>query len=144
MLSIGLNYDTLRGARMAAEPPSVLLVEDDPDVRNMLDLLFGEWGYRATMAKTATEGLKRLLESRFDMIVLDNWLPDLEGIELCRMIRGRDRRTPVIFYSAAGMGSEDRAALAAGANAYVLKGTGLGPLRETMAEELKKAARPRK
>jgi CheY-like chemotaxis protein len=129
---------------MAAEPPSVLLVEDDADVRNMLDLLFDEWGYRATMAKTATEGLKYLLERRFDMIVLDNWLPDLDGIELCRQIRGYDRQTPVIFYSAAGMGSEDREAQSAGANAYVLKGTGLGLLRETMAEEMKKAAKPRK
>ena len=124
---------------MAAEPFSVLLVDDHQDTRDMLELLLGEWGYRATIVSTATEGLKHLLDRSFDIIILDNWLPDLDGIELCRLIREFNRKTPVIFFSAAAMGSEDRAALAAGANAYVYKGSGLGVLREAMAVELKKA-----
>jgi DNA-binding response OmpR family regulator len=129
---------------MSAEPVSVLLVEDDEQIRSLLELFFGEWGYRPTPAATATEGLRQSLERRFDLIVLDNWLPDLEGIELCRQIREFDRKTPIIFYSAATMGSEDVRALAAGANAYISKGAGFGPLREAMAEELKRADRPTK
>ena len=129
---------------MAAQPPSVLLVEDHEDTRKMLELLFDEWGYRATMVSTATEGLRALLEFHFDIIVLDNWLPDLDGIELCRQIREFDRKTPIVFYSAAAMGSEDREALASGANAFIYKGSGLGPLRETMAVELKKNGKARK
>lgn len=105
----------------------------------MLELLLDEWGYRATLVSTATEGLKHLLDRSFDIIILDNWLPDLDGIELCRQIREFNRLTPIIFFSAAAMGSEDRAALAAGANAYVYKGRGLGNLREAMAEELRKS-----
>ena len=123
---------------MAAEPFSVLLVDDHQDTRAMLALLLDEWGYRATIVSTATEGLKHLLDRSFDIIILDNWLPDLDGIELCRQIREFNRLTPVIFFSAAAMGSEDRAALAAGANAYLYKGSGLGLLREAMAEELRK------
>jgi DNA-binding response OmpR family regulator len=122
---------------MAAEPFSVLLVDDHQDTRDMLELLLDEWGYRATIVSTATEGLKHLLARSFDIIILDNWLPDLDGIELCRQIREFNSKTPIIFFSAAEMGSEDRAALAAGANAYVYKGSGLGVLREAMAEELK-------
>ncbi len=124
---------------MAAEPFSVLLVDDHQDTRDMLELLLDEWGYRATIVSTATEGLKHLLDRSFDIIILDNWLPDLDGIELCRQIREFNRLTPIIFFSAAAMGSEDRAALAAGANAYVYKGSGLGVLREAMAGELKKS-----
>jgi CheY-like chemotaxis protein len=129
---------------MAATLPSVLLVEDHEDTRKMLELLFDEWGYRATMVSTATEGLRYLLAQAFDIIVLDNWLPDLDGIELCRQIRGFNRQTPIVFYSAAAMGSEDREALASGANAFIYKGGGLGPLRQAMAEELKKNGRARK
>ncbi|HJQ71601.1 MAG TPA: response regulator [Blastocatellia bacterium] len=124
---------------MASEPFSVLLVDDHQDTRAMLELLLDEWGYRATIVSTATEGLKHLLDRSFDIIVLDNWLPDLDGIELCRQIREFNRATPIVFFSAAAMGSEDRAALAAGANAYVYKGTGLGNLREAMAGELRKS-----
>ena len=123
---------------MMTESPSVLLIEDHEDTRKMLELLFGEWGYHATIAPTATEGLKHLLEQRFDIIILDNWLPDLDGVELCRQVRAVDRQTPIIFYSAAGMGSEDREAMDCGASAFVSKGGSLGELRETMAAQLKK------
>ena len=129
---------------MAATPPSVLLVEDHEDTRHMLELLFDEWGYRATLVGTATEGLRCLLERPFDIVVLDNWLPDLDGIELCRQIREFNRQTPIVFYSAAAMGSEDREALASGANVYVYKGSGLAILREAMADELKKNGNARK
>ncbi len=124
---------------MVVERLSVLLIDDNQDTRDMLELLFEEWGYSATLVSTATEGLKHLLARIFDIIVLDNWLPDLDGVELCRQIREFNRSTPIIFFSAATMGSEDRAALAAGANAYVYKGSGLGGLREAMAVEFKKA-----
>ena len=125
--------------KMSADLPSILLVEDHEDTRNMLELLFEEWGYRATMASTATEGLKMLLQSSYDIIILDNWLPDLDGIELCRQIRAFNRKTPIIFYSAAVMGSEDRDAIACGASAYIYKGNGLGPLRQAMGDVLGKA-----
>lgn len=123
---------------MTAELPALLLVDDDANIRQMLELLVEEWGYQATLAATATEGLKHLLEQPFDVVVLDNWLPDLDGIELCRQIREFDKKIPIIFFSAAVMGSEDRAALLAGANRYISKGIGLGSLREALAEELDK------
>jgi DNA-binding response OmpR family regulator len=121
------------------ESPSLLLVEDDEDTCKMLALLFEEWGYRATIVNTATEGLRLIFERRFEIIILDNWLPDLDGIELCRQIRAVYRKTPIIFYSAATMGSEDREALSCGANAYIYKGTGIGLLRQAIVEQLCRA-----
>ena len=126
---------------MAVEPPSVLLVEAQEDTRKMLEPLFEEWGYSATLVGTATEGLRNSLERRFDIIILDDWLPDLDGVELCRQIREIDQQTPVIFFSAATMGSEDRRAFAVGANAYIYKNGGLGSLREAMHKELNKNQR---
>jgi len=123
---------------MGTESPTVLLIEDHEDTRKMLSLLFDEWGYRATIAPNATEGLKHLLEQGFDLIILDNWLPDLDGVELCRQVRAVDRQTPIIFYSASGMGSEDREAIDSGANAFVSKSGSLGELRETMTAQLKR------
>ena len=124
---------------METKSPAVLLIEDHEDTRKMLELLFGEWGYRATISSTATQGLKHLLEHRFDLIILDNWLPDLDGVELCRQVRTVDRQTPIIFYSAAGMGSEDREAMDSGANAFISKHGNLAELREAMEAQLKKA-----
>ena len=129
---------------MADETPSVLLVEDQQHLRDMLAILFEEWGYEATMAGTATEGLRQALERRFDIMILDNWLPDLEGLDLCKQIREFDRHTPIIFYSASAMGNEDTTSLQAGANVFVLKSQGLAPLREAMAQQLDLAARRRK
>lgn len=124
---------------MSTERPRVLLVDDEKDVRDMLAALFERWEYQFTMMTTATEGLRTLMERKFDIVVLDNWLPDLEGIELCRQIREFDKRTPIIFFSGSDMGGEERLAIEAGANAYLLKGEGLGNLRETMAQQLARA-----
>src|SRR5262249_7807119 len=110
---------------MSAQLPSVLLIEDDASTRTMLETLFRAWRYRPILAPTATDGLKHLLDQRFDLIVLDSWLPDLDGAEICRQVRGFDQVTPIIFYSAAAMGSEEREAMASGASAFVSKGTGL-------------------
>lgn len=128
---------------MVTERPLALLVEDEQDVREMLATLFELWEYRFTTVATATEGLRTSMERQFDIIVLDNWLPDLEGIELCRQIREFDKRTPIIFFSGSDMGGEERAALEAGANAYLLKGGGLGTLRETMAQQLSRVNQKR-
>ncbi len=129
---------------MAEETPSVLLVEDQQDLRDMLAILFEEWGYQAKMVGTATEGLRQAMERRFDIIILDNWLPDLEGIDLCKQIREFDQYTPIIFFTSSAMGNEDSSTIQAGANAFVLKGGGLGPLREAMAQQLATAKQRKK
>jgi CheY-like chemotaxis protein len=121
---------------MAEETPSLLLVEDDRQLRDMLAILFEEWGYQFTLVGTATEGLRQVLQHRFDLIILDNWLPDLEGIDLCKQIREFDQYTPIIFFSSSAMGNEDSSTIQAGANAFVLKGEGLTPLREAMTRQL--------
>ena len=58
---------------------------------------------------------------KFDLYMLDNWLPDGSGIELCQTIRARHPGSPIIFTSAVGMKKDLDEAAAAGADRYLLK-----------------------
>ena len=57
----------------------------------------------------------------FDLYLLDGWLPDLDGFELCRQMRGYDSNTPILFFSGAGREDDNKMGPQAGANAYVIK-----------------------
>jgi DNA-binding response OmpR family regulator len=57
----------------------------------------------------------------FDLYILDNWLPDNSGVELCRAIREFDAHTPILFYSAAAYAKDIQEGLRAGAQAYLVK-----------------------
>jgi DNA-binding response OmpR family regulator len=70
---------------------------------------------------TAAQALSVIQTERFDLYVLDAWLPDLDGVELCRRMRFLDAHTPVLFYSGAAYEDDKKRAIEAGANAYVTK-----------------------
>ncbi|MDQ3800687.1 MAG: response regulator [Acidobacteriota bacterium] len=97
----------------------ILCVEDDRDTCDLLGILFSE--YEVIFARTLKEAFSLLDEQHFDLYVLDNWLPDGSGIEVCRRIHSLNPATPIIFTSAVGQKSEIRAALSAGAREYLVK-----------------------
>lgn len=99
----------------------VLCVDDDEDTCSMLCGLLGLIECRVTTAVTAAEALRLIAGSRFDLYLLDNWLPGGSGVELCREIRRTDSSTPIVFYSGAGLDWEREEALAAGAQVYLVK-----------------------
>jgi DNA-binding response OmpR family regulator len=57
----------------------------------------------------------------FDLYLLDTWLPDLDGFELCRRMRDFDPHTPILFFSGAAYDADKKRGIEAGANAYVIK-----------------------
>ena len=57
----------------------------------------------------------------FDIYIIDNWMPGLSGIELCKQLRAIDSKTPILFYSAAAYEKDKTAALACGAQGYLTK-----------------------
>lgn len=122
---------------MDPHPKRVLCVDDDEDTREMLCALLGLVGCEAFTAATAPEALDRIARGRFDLYLLDNWLPGGSGVELCRKIRETDPSTPVVFYSGAGRDSEREEALAAGAQAYLVKPADAGLLVETVRRLLR-------
>lgn len=115
----------------------VLCVDDEEDTCAMLCGLLGLIDCEVSTAATAAEALKLLAQERFDLYLLDNWLPGGSGVGLCREIRRSDPSTPIVFYSGAGLDWERDEALAAGAQSYLVKPSDLSLLVETVRRLLR-------
>jgi DNA-binding response OmpR family regulator len=98
----------------------VLLVEDDPAVREGLGLALRRQGHDVRAAGTGEEGVDRLRESRPDIVVLDIMLPGIDGFETCRRMR-MQAEVPIIMLTARGDDFDVVAGLEAGADDYVVK-----------------------
>lgn len=97
----------------------ILCIEDDRDTCELLSLLFPD--YKIAFAYTIADALKFFEVQRFDLILMDNWLPDGSGIELCQKIRAADPDVPIVFTSGVGQKSEIQKAMDAGAQTYLVK-----------------------
>lgn len=117
---------------MPAHTQRIFCVDDDEDTCAMLSGLLGLIDCEVVTAATSAEALDLIARRRFDLYLLDNWMPGGSGVELCRRIRRSDPSTPVIFYTGAGLESERDEALAAGAHAYLLKPGDVALLVETV------------
>jgi DNA-binding response OmpR family regulator len=101
--------------------PRVLCVEDDEDSRMMLVTLLGLELIDVEAVGTAAQALSLMQTERFDLYLLDGWLPGLDGFELCRRMRAVDPHTPILFFSGAAYEDDKKTGIEAGANAYLVK-----------------------
>src|ERR1700680_3255036 len=99
----------------------ILVIDDEPDIRESLEVLLSSEGYRVELAGNATEGIKRLESSSFDLVLLDLMMPDKSGMEVLEEIRVRDRETPIFLITAYGSVEVAVNALKRGANDYFSK-----------------------
>jgi DNA-binding response OmpR family regulator len=99
----------------------VLCVDDDEDSREMLALLLKHWRIETKSVGTAAQALSLIQAERFDLYLLDAFLPDLDGFELCRRMREFDPHTPILFFSGAAYEADKKRGMEAGANDYVSK-----------------------
>ena len=101
----------------------ILVVDDDEMVLMALDELLKPEGYEVHTVPSGTEALKKLDQDGYDLLMLDVIMPEMDGYELCRRIREKEKykETPVVFLTAKSR-DEDRArGLEAGANLYLSK-----------------------
>ena len=77
----------------------ILIVEDDPHIRDMVSLALGEAGFAVEAAGDGPEGLAKAQSGRFDLILLDIGLPGMDGLQVCKTLRATDE-TPVLFLTA--------------------------------------------
>jgi two-component system response regulator MtrA len=98
----------------------LLLVEDDPSIREIAKLGLEKAGFRVTTAADGREGLLHFHQAPFDLVVLDVMLPVLDGYEVCRQIRA-ESRVPVIMLSAKSDTVDVVVGLELGADDYVTK-----------------------
>lgn len=100
---------------------TVLVVEDDPGVRSTLDQLLRFEGYRVLLAPDGLRGLALIEEESPDLAVVDVVMPGLDGLALCRMLRRRGDRLPVLVLTARDQIGDRVAGLDAGADDYLAK-----------------------
>src|SRR5262245_64706617 len=81
---------------------SILIIDDEAAIRESLETLLDFEGYSVESAETAAEGLARLSERNFDLVLLDFALPDRNGLEVLTEIRSRDSQLGVIMIIAYG------------------------------------------
>ena len=99
----------------------ILYVEDHEDTIEIVSLVLSEQGYAVTPARTFHTALEWARQYKFDLYLLDSWLSDGFGLELCKEIRMFDPTTPILFYSAAAYQIDRETALMCGAQGYLVK-----------------------
>jgi DNA-binding response OmpR family regulator len=102
-------------------PPRVLYIEDHEDTRDLVTLVLEQKSFEVVTGATIESGVALAGSQHFDLYLLDSWLPDGSGLDLCRQIREFDQATPILFYSAAAYEMDRAEAMNSGAQAYLIK-----------------------
>ncbi|WP_260614034.1 response regulator transcription factor [Streptomyces sp. WAC07061] len=106
---------------ITAHRRTVLVVEDDPGVRSTLDQLLRFEGYRVVQAADGLQGLAAVDREEPDLALVDVVMPGLDGLSLCRTLRRRGDRLPVLVLTARDQVGDRVAGLDAGADDYLAK-----------------------
>lgn len=103
----------------------ILIIDDNPAVRNTLELLLKDKGYASVSAEDGLDGLYKARQEKPDLILLDLMLPGMDGFKVCRMIKFDPslKKIPVVILTSR-MTEEDReAGFQCGADGYIMKAT---------------------
>jgi DNA-binding NtrC family response regulator len=116
--------------------PTILIVEDEPKMRRLLELNLGEDGMTTLSAGDAETGLKFLRENSINLVVTDLKLPGMGGLEFLQAIKRQNAAMPVVVMTAFGTVETAVEAMKAGASDYVLKPFSLSEMRMVIHKEL--------
>jgi two-component system response regulator MprA len=117
----GARADDPRPRRAGRRAPSLLIVEDQADLAAMMARVLDEEGFNTRMASDGPQALQEAARSSPDLVVLDVMLPGMDGLAVCRELRARGLRVPVILLTARDAVPDRVAGLEAGADDYVPK-----------------------
>jgi two-component system KDP operon response regulator KdpE len=120
---------------------SVLVIDDEEPVRRFLRVALDGQSYQVIEAATGKDGIRAVEVQKPDVIILDLGLPDLDGVEVTRLLR-QTTQTPVIILSVRGSENDKIAALDAGADDYLTKPFGIGELLARLRAALRRATQP--
>lgn len=124
---------------MDIQPVKILVVEDEPQYRFLIQLNLAASGYVVVLAEDARTGLARVTDAVPDLVLLDIMLPDFDGMELCRQIR-RFSAVPIVMLTARAEQKDIVAGLNAGADDYVTKPFGVDELLARIQANLRRRA----
>lgn len=108
---------------MTKKPKSILVIEDEPDIREIIEFNLTKFNYNVLLANNGEKGLKQARSDEPDLILLDLMLPGIQGLDVCRIIKSDEnlKNTPIIILSALGQEQDIIKGLEAGADDYVNK-----------------------
>ena len=99
----------------------ILLVDDEPDIIEVIQDRLEAYGFTVITARTGLEALKKLSVEKFDGVFLDVKMPEMGGIEALEEIRKRDQKIPIIIITSSSSREAAIEAVAKGASEYILK-----------------------
>jgi two-component system, OmpR family, response regulator MprA len=117
----------------------LLVADDDPDVRDSLRRALGRAGYTVATASDGADAVEAVARSPVDLIVLDILMPSMDGLAVCRLLRGRGDSTPVLALTARDSIDDRVNGLAAGADDYLVKPFALQELLARVAALLRRS-----
>ena len=79
----------------------VLVVDDDPDIQDLVSVVLETEGYECTAVSNGVKALEKQNKGKFDLIILDYMMPEMDGSQVCETLRKRGDHTPILFLSAA-------------------------------------------
>ena len=120
---------------------TILIIDDEPEIRRLVGSALTEHGARVLQAPTAAEGIQIAAAESPDLFILDLGLPDRPGIDVCRELR-QWSSAPIVVLSARHAELEKVALLQAGADDYVSKPFGMSELAARIAAQLRRSRTP--
>jgi len=124
---------------MSTQPPKILVIEDEPKYRYMIQLNLEASGYLVALAEDGRIGLEQMIDEPPDLVLLDVMLPDVDGFELCRRIRTFSS-VPIVMLTARAEKRDVIAGLNAGADDYITKPFGVDELLARIRANLRRYA----
>ena len=121
--------------------PQVLVVDDEPNIRELVQVALKFHGCAVTTAVNGKDALRQAEASKPDLIVLDVMMPDMDGFEVCRRLRAAGNEVPVIFLTARDTSSDTVTGLAIGGDDYVTKPFSVEALVARVRAVLRRASR---
>ena len=101
--------------------PKVLVVDDELNIRELVQVALKFHGCLVTLAATGKDALAQAVSERPDLVVLDVMLPDIDGFEVCRRLRADGNEVPVIFLTARDTTADSITGLTMGGDDYITK-----------------------
>jgi DNA-binding response OmpR family regulator len=117
----------------------ILIAEDDANIRQGLVATLESEGYAVTVASDGAQALKLYPQEKFDLVVLDVMMPKASGYDVCRELRARGARVPVVFLTAKGEEVDKVVGLKLGADDYITKPFGVHELLARIEAVLRRA-----
>ena len=133
---------TYQTATTEGDPiPKVLVVDDEPNIRELVQVALKFHGCAVTTSATGMDALALATATSPDLIVLDVVLPDIDGFEVCRRLRASDNDVPVIFLTARDTTSDTVTGLTLGGDDYITKPFSVEALVARVRAVLRRAAK---